>query len=127
MTSPFDPPARPDDDDWDEFEVWSDDPPGDRRTDPARANLLGSLEDDPRVQAGFEHLQRAAREVIAASRAMLDVAEDLVESPGGVTRVLGVLGELGDLAQRVARAQVAGPGPDDDADPDPPVQRIPVS
>ncbi len=91
--------------------------------------------DDPRVQAGVEHLQRAAREVIAASRALLDVAEDLVDDPDAARQVANLLAPIGDLAARIGRP--AGPRPssgnrrgDDepgDEDGEPPVQRIPVS
>ncbi|MEZ5180395.1 MAG: hypothetical protein R2702_00710 [Acidimicrobiales bacterium] len=80
---------------------------------------------DPRVQAGVEHLQRAAREVIAASRALLDVAEELVEDPQGVA---GLVEALTGAAGRFARS-AAAPGDEAgaDGDDDPPVQRIPVS
>lgn len=102
--------------------------------------------EDPRVQAGVEHLQRAAHEVIAASRALLDVAEELVDDPGalrGLLDVVGTMGErLGRQAARVTRLPVDGPDADLDADDwdgwdgdlggddgrdDPPVQRIPIS
>lgn len=117
MTKRFDQVPSRSDGDWSDFEEWSDDPAG-----------HGSGPDvDPRLQAGLEHLQRAAHEVIAASRALLDVAEDIIESPGGISRVASALGELGDLAARVARSQVERPGSDDGHDQDPPVQRIPVS
>jgi hypothetical protein len=84
----------------------------------------GSGFDDPRVQAGVEHLQRAAHEVIAASRALLDVAEDLVDDPAAVPGILGLLGSVGDLVGRRPRPVPHAGRPDDD---DPPVQRIPVS
>lgn len=108
------------DDDWDQD--WGDD--------------HGPGLDDPRVVAGIEHLQRAAREVIAASRALLDAAEDLVDQPDGLSRLAGVVADLGDLAGRTVRAATGGAGParggsgSDGAegpDDDPPVQRIPVS
>ncbi|MCU1498854.1 MAG: hypothetical protein JWM47_2807 [Acidimicrobiales bacterium] len=117
---------------------------GDPRHDPLGA-LRDLAGDDPRVQAGLEHLQRAAREVIAASRALLDVADDLVEDPRALGGVVGLLGSVGDLAGRFgrpARPVRSRPGhrddpgdpgdPDDDwdddeGDDDPPVQRIPVS
>jgi hypothetical protein len=107
-----------DDDAADDLDDGHDERTGDRH---------GDGFDDPRVQAGVEHLQRAAHEVIAASRALLDVAEDLVDDPRSVPSVLGLLGSLGDLAAGRGR-----PGPrtaraDDRPDDDPPVQRIPVS
>lgn len=78
-------------------------------------------DDDPRVQAGLDHLQRAAREMIAASRALLDVAEELVEDPRAAA---GIVDLLGSVANRRGRSAPPAPGSDDD---DPPVQRIPVS
>lgn len=82
---------------------------------------------DPRVQAGIDHLQRAAREVIAASRALLDVAEELVDDPrtaaGVVDLVRGMAGSAGAPARR---APSSGEGGADDDD-GPAVQRIPVS
>ncbi len=80
-----------------------------------------SPDDDPRVQAGLDHLQRAAREMIAASRALLDVAEELVEDPRAAA---GIVDLLGSVANRRGRGAPAAP---DDDDGDPPVQRIPVS
>lgn len=97
------------------------------------ARLRDLAGDDPRVQAGVEHLQRAAHEAIAASRALLDVAEDLVDDPRALGGVLELLGGLGGLAARVSgpvRRPGRGPSPDpfaSDDDDDPPVQRIPVS
>jgi hypothetical protein len=41
-----------------------------------------SERDDDAVRAGLDHLQAAALELIAATRAFLDVAEDLVREPG---------------------------------------------
>lgn len=86
---------------------------------------------DPRLQAGIEHLQRAAREMIAASRALLDVAEELVEDPKAAS---GIMDLFGSVAARAGQGQVRGHGPagsadhgDADGDDDPPVQRIPVS
>ena len=101
----------------------------------AAEDLLGRVQafadDDPRLQAGVEHLQAAAREVISASRALLDLAEELVEDPGAVRAVAGLVGEFGDVAGQVgrfARRPGASGGPDGDGpDDDPPVQRIPVS
>jgi hypothetical protein len=82
---------------------------------------------DPRLQAGIEHLQRAAREMIAASRALLDVAEELVEDPKAASGILDLFGSVAARAGQGAKRPPAGPsdGPDDDGDP--PVQRIPVS
>ena len=78
---------------------------------------------DPRLQAGLEHLQRAAREMIAASRALLDVAEELVEEPKAASGIIDLLGSVAGRAGRAGPA--ASPAGEDDDDP--PVQRIPVS
>ncbi len=87
-------------------------------------------DDDPRVLAGVDHLQRAAREAIAATRALLDVAEDLVDDPGSLRDLLAMVGSFGAAAAQVARGagrHAAWDDDDDDRDDDPPVQRIPVS
>ena len=85
---------------------------------------------DPRVQEGIEHLQRAAREVIAASRSLLDAAEDVVEDPETLGRLTGIFGAVAEAAGaavlRSGRRQGAS-GIDDEGDDDSPVQRIPVS
>jgi hypothetical protein len=91
---------------------------------PSSAWVPGSGNDhDPRLQAGLEHLQRAAREMIAASRALLDVAEELVEDPKAASGIIDLLGSVTSRPSRSA-GRAAPHGDDDD---DPPVQRIPVS
>ena len=80
-------------------------------------------EHDPRLQAGLEHLQRAAREMIAASRALLDVAEELVEDPKAASGIIDLLGSVAGRPARSPRRDV----PEDCGDDDPPVQRIAVS
>ncbi|MCU1453140.1 MAG: hypothetical protein JWN46_1286 [Acidimicrobiales bacterium] len=86
---------------------------------------------DPHLQEGLEHLQRAAREVIAATRAMLDVAEELVDDPRAVGSIVGTLGSLAKAARRATMGRTgAGTGrgdDDDDDDGDHGVLRIPVS
>ena len=79
---------------------------------------------DPRIQAGLEHLQRAAREMIAASRALLDVAEELVDDPRAAA---GIVDLLGTVSSRRPRTGAAAHHNSADPDDDPPVQRIPVS
>ena len=76
-----------------------------------------------RAREGLEHLQAAARELIQAARAMLDVAEDLVNDPEAVASVAGTVGALGDLVRqkRPAAAKPAQDQPDD-----PGVERITV-
>jgi hypothetical protein len=87
-----------------------------------------SIMGDPRVQAGLEHLQRAAHEVIAASRALLDVAEELVEDPKAAGSLVDMLGSLASMARPGGRAHHDAGRHDDGPDEDePPVQRIPVS
>ena len=86
---------------------------------------------DPRLQAGLDHLQQAAREVIAASRAMLDVAEELVDDPHAVAAVVGAFGSLAKAAGRATMGRSGVPAnrphPDDEDDGGHGVQRIPVS
>ena len=109
-------------DDWDWFDEQHDDELG-----------SASGEGDDRIQAGAEHLRSAAREVIAASRALLDVAEELVEDPSAVRDLADFIGSLGGLVAKNGGPWSSGPrrGPsedDDDDDPDDPsVQRIPIS
>lgn len=112
------------DHDWGDFDAWNDaGAPHDRGAE----RPWSGLDDDPRVQVGLEHLQRAAHEMIAASRALLDVAEDVVDAPGGVTKFFGAIADLGQVASRVVRSGGAPSRTDDGPDQDPPVQRIPVS
>lgn len=92
-------------------------------TGPEGTGAGADVGQDPRVQAGLDHLQRAAREMIAASRALLDVAEELVEDPKTAAGILDVLGSV--AGRGVGRAPASAPDADDGDDP--PVQRIPVS
>ncbi len=74
---------------------------------------------DERAHEAVEHLQAAAREMIAAARAFLDVAEDLIADPAPLLAVVSALGDL------VPRGKA--PEPDEpDAAPSR-VQRIRVS
>jgi predicted ArsR family transcriptional regulator len=63
-----------------------------------------------RAREGVEHLQAAARELIHAARAVLDVAEDVVDDPDAVAAVAGAVGALGDLIRHRAAAWM-GAGP----------------
>jgi hypothetical protein len=87
-----------------------------------------------RAREGVEHLQAAARELIEAARAALDVAEELVDDPESVASLVGTLASAADVAKRVtgsggwprARPSPAGA----EASPpegEPRVQRIAVS
>lgn len=62
----------------------------------------------PRAKEGLDHLQAAARELIEAARAMLDVAEDMVNDPETVASVVGAVTALGDLVRQKGSA---GPAP----------------
>jgi hypothetical protein len=70
-----------------------------------------------RAGEAVAHLQAAAREMIAAARAFLDVAEEVVEDPKAGEALLGT---LGDVARRVV------PGPGRAADDDGGVEHIRV-
>lgn len=90
-------------------------------SDPSGA---GWSADDPRVQAGLDHLQRAAHEMISASRALLDVMEELVDDPRAAAGIVDLLGTVSSKRLRPTRSADVD---DDDGDDEPPVQRIPVS
>jgi hypothetical protein len=87
--------------------------------------------EDDVVAKGVEALQSAAQEMIAAARAMLDVADELVRDP----RAAGTVVEaMSSFARRQANRAASSPpgrpgGGDDDEDGDGSggVQRIPVS
>lgn len=73
--------------------------------------------------AGLEHLQAAAREVIQATRSLLDAAEALVEDPAAVQSVVGTFTSLVQAAAgRLRRDDEPGEGEDDGR-----VQRIRIS
>jgi len=80
-------------------------------------------DEDDSLQQGVEHLQAAAREVIQATRSLLDAAEGIVADP---TVLQGALGTLGAMAQQAA-ARLRGDAapPPDDGD-DGPVESVPV-
>jgi len=76
---------------------------------------------EERADEGLEHLQTAAEELIAAARAFLDVAEDVVRDPGTASAVLGL---FDGVAQAARRARPGRPGDGGDGDP---VEHIPVT
>lgn len=88
-----------------------------------------------RAREGVEHLQTAARELIEAARAALDVAEEWVNDPESVASLVGTLATVGDVAQRVASgaswanapASASGPSAEADGGDEPRVQHIRVS
>jgi hypothetical protein len=67
---------------------------------------------EDRARDVFEHLQAAALEMIAAARAALDVAEELVKDPPSAAGALGGMAEAGRRStrpdsQRVQRIDVS--------------------
>lgn len=67
------------------------------------------MSNEDKAHEAVEHLQAAALEMIAAARAVLDIAEELVHDPGPL---LGVVAGLADLAAPfAARAKGQGPEP----------------
>ncbi|MBA2282973.1 MAG: hypothetical protein H0W25_17325 [Acidimicrobiia bacterium] len=78
----------------------------------------GSGAADGRAAEGLAHLQAAAREMIAAARAMLDVAEGLVEDPAVVTAMVDTVGSVvrgaAQAAMRSGPRRSPGEGGDDD-------------
>lgn len=81
--------------------------------------------DDDKVQQGLEHLQAAAREMIQATRSLLDAAEELVEDPKAVQGLVGTLASVAQAA--AARFRPGSPAAGDDDGEDGHVQRIKVS
>ena len=81
-----------------------------------------------RAREGVEHLQAAARELIAAARAALDVAEEVVNDPESIATLAGTLASVGEVARRIGglAGQTTSPAapPVDD---EPRVQRIRVT
>jgi hypothetical protein len=72
---------------------------------------------------GIEALQAAAREAIEATRALLDVAEAMVDDPDVAERLGSIVRTVGSAAARAARTAGAaagrdtrGEGPDDEDD-----------
>ncbi|HET6949645.1 MAG TPA: hypothetical protein VFI47_04670 [Acidimicrobiales bacterium] len=95
----------------------------------------GGARAEERAREGVEHLQAAARELIAAARAALDVAEEVVADPDALSSLAGMLATMGDAARRAAggagRAGRAAPGsadvPGADDGGEPRVTRITVA
>ena len=70
---------------------------------------------DDRARQGVEHLQAAAIEMIAAFRAFLDVAEEVVRDPSAVTALATSL---------VESAKAAAPTPPEPSGPPPAESRV---
>ena len=75
--------------------------PDDRSTGPGAGAADGEA-DDARVAEGVEHLQRAAREMIAAARTFLDVVEDVVGDNAAVASVADAFGSWSQAMSRMA-------------------------
>ena len=80
---------------------------------------------DDRVARGVEAVQAAATELIAAARAVLDLADELVRDPETAKAVFGAVSSVTRAARGFTPPGAASgdDGPDDDGG----VQRIPVS
>lgn len=61
------------------------------------------------ARAGLEHLQTAAREVIAATRSLLDAAEEVIDDPAAVQQVVHTLAGLAQVAARRLRSDEGSP------------------
>jgi hypothetical protein len=79
------------------------------------------------ARAGVEHLQAAAREVIQATRSLLDAAEELVEDPSAVQHLVGTIASVAQAAAGRLRNDPRGRRSDDGDDDDGRVHRIRVS
>jgi hypothetical protein len=80
-------------------------------------------ETSDQAQDGLAHLQAAAKEMIAAARSFLDVAETLIEDPKAVQALGGAVTTLA----KMAASTLMSSGPTHDGDDEPRVQRIRVS
>jgi len=82
-------------------------------------------EGDDRASEGLAHLQTAAKEAIAAARAFLDVADELVSDPTAASAIADAVGSAMRAAARRGRAAA---GLDDDGgDDESRVQHIRIS
>jgi hypothetical protein len=69
-----------------------------------------------RARDGLLHLQAAARELIQAARALLDVAEDLIDDPAAVATLVGALSALAAPPRRRTTGSSRDDGDEDDGD-----------
>lgn len=81
---------------------------------------------DDHAREGMEHLQAAAREMIKATRSLLDAAEELVDDPAAVESLVGTIASVAQAAAGRLRSNGVGQPDHDDGD-DGRVQRIRVS
>jgi hypothetical protein len=68
-------------------------------SEPASSGQADATRD--RAREGLEHLQAAARELIGAARAALDVAEGLIDDPEAVSAMVSAAGRAGDVLRTV--------------------------
>ena len=80
---------------------------------------------DDKVHQGIEHLQAAAREMIQATRSLLDAAEELVDDPKSIQDLVGSLSAAAQMAASRFRSSATG-STDDEGD-DGHVEHIRVS
>ena len=66
--------------------------------------------DEEKVKEAVTHLQRAGGEMIAAARAVLDVAEEMLSDPEALLTAAAQLGQLATLAGRSLSPKAAGEG-----------------
>jgi hypothetical protein len=88
--------------------------PKDEPTDPYDAGP----DVDATVAEGVEHLQSAAREMIAAARTFLDVVEEVVGDNSALASVAEALGSFGQVVSRAANRAAGDDGADGSAAPD---------
>ena len=69
---------------------------------------------EDRAAEGLEHLQSAALELIAAARAFLDVAEDVVREPGVAATIVHAAAGLGRVV--LGGSDRPAPAPESPAD-----------
>ncbi|MGH9212898.1 MAG: hypothetical protein ACRD2C_19840 [Acidimicrobiales bacterium] len=69
-----------------------------------------------RARDGVDHLQSAARELINAARAALDVAEHLIDDPEVVSAMVGAAGRLGDVLRTMNPDRSRWPTATDDTE-----------
>ena len=71
-----------------------------------------TAEYEEHAQEVVQHLQAAALELIAAARAMLDIAEDVVKDPGQAVAMASVVAHAAGQAQQHARSHGPPGAPD---------------
>lgn len=72
---------------------------------------------DERAAEGLDHLQRAAREMVAAARSFLDVVEELVEDRTALAEAAATVTGLAGAVTDAVRGGLGGRGPADRPEP----------